>query len=49
MDRFAESTLMRETLGDQVFESLVANKRLEWTQYGAQVTPFELDRYLPSL
>ena len=40
------SELMRETLGQHVFESLLANKRHEWAQYRSQVTQFELDRYL---
>ena len=43
---FERSELMREALGDHVFDSLLANKRQEWAQYGAQVTQFELDRYL---
>ncbi|MFA7248677.1 MAG: glutamine synthetase family protein [Dehalococcoidia bacterium] len=46
IDRFERSTLMRETLGDHVFESLVANKKIEWNAYQQQVTAFELDRYL---
>jgi glutamine synthetase len=25
------------------------NKRAEWDEYRAQVTPYELDRYLPVL
>ncbi len=46
MAAFERSDLMRETLGDHVFESLLANKRQEWAEYRVQVTPFELDRYL---
>ena len=47
--KFESSTLMRETLGDHIVDSLVANKKLEWTEYRQQVTKFELDRYLGSL
>ena len=49
IERFAASELMRETLGESVAESLVANKRIEWAEYRRQVTPFEIDRYLPML
>jgi len=46
---FEGSTLLRETLGDAMCDSLVANKRHEWREYRAQVTPFEIQRYLPAL
>ncbi|HCO02256.1 MAG TPA: glutamine synthetase [Actinobacteria bacterium] len=48
--RVAEgSDLLRETLGDHVFEYLIRNKRQEWDGYKAYVTPYELERYLPLL
>ncbi|MFD1713731.1 glutamine synthetase family protein [Amnibacterium flavum] len=37
-----ESELVAETLGEQVFKYLLLNKRAEWRQYRAQVTPYEL-------
>jgi glutamine synthetase len=43
------SELLRETLGDHVVEFLIRNKREEWDEYKAHVTPFELSRYLPLL
>ena len=46
IERFEQSALMREALGDHVVDSLVANKKLEWNEYQQQVTQFELDRYL---
>ena len=49
IEAFAASPLMRETLGDHVVESLVANKKIEWTDYRRQVTPYELNRYLGML
>jgi len=49
IDCFESSTLMRETLGGHVFESLLANKRIEWRAYQAHVSDFELERYLPIL
>jgi glutamine synthetase len=43
------SELVAETLGEQVFEFFLRNKRREWEEYRQQVTPFELKRYLPVL
>ncbi|MEI8066561.1 MAG: glutamine synthetase family protein [Actinomycetes bacterium] len=43
------STLVRETLGEDVFEYVLRNKRAEWADYRRQVSAFELDRYLPVL
>jgi glutamine synthetase len=48
--RLAEkSELLRKTLGDAVFESLIDNKKIEWERYRAQVTEWELESYLPLL
>jgi Raf kinase inhibitor-like YbhB/YbcL family protein len=44
-----ESDPLRECLGDHVFESLLKNKKLEWAEYRAHVSDFELKRYLPIL
>ncbi len=44
-----KSDLMRECLGDHVFESLIKNKKIEWAEYRAHVSDFELDRYLSIL
>jgi glutamine synthetase len=43
------SELMAETLGEHVFDFFLRNKRAEWEAYRQQVTPFELQRYLPVL
>ncbi len=43
------SELVRKTLGDHVFYSLIENKKIEWEDYRSQVTGYELDRYLPTL
>jgi glutamine synthetase len=43
------SELVAETLGEGVFDYFLRNKRAEWGEYRAKVTPFELVRYLPSL
>ena len=44
-----ESELVAEALGEHVFEYFIRNKRSEWLDYKAHVTPWELDRYLGSL
>jgi glutamine synthetase len=49
IERFEESALMREALGDHVFEYLIRNKKAEWDAYKAVITPYELERYLPVL
>ncbi|HLM16883.1 MAG TPA: glutamine synthetase family protein [Acidimicrobiia bacterium] len=44
-----DSELVAEALGEHVFEYFIRNKRSEWADYKAHVTPWELDRYLGSL
>ena len=46
---FDGSELMRATLGDHVFETLIANKREEWARYRVQVSEYERAQYLPLL
>lgn len=46
---FAESALARETLGDHIFDSLLANKKVEWDRYRIAVTSYEWEKYLPVL
>ena len=41
--------LVAETLGEQVFNYVLLNKRQEWQEYRAQVTPFELKSNLEIL
>ena len=43
------SDLVRQTLGEHVFEFVLRNKRAEWQDYRRQVSAYELDRYLPVL
>lgn len=44
-----DSELVAETLGEQVFEYVLLNKRREWSGYRSQVTPFELESNLEIL
>jgi len=45
----AGSELVREALGDHVFEKFIENKRIEWDRYRTHVSQYELDTYLPIL
>jgi glutamine synthetase len=44
-----ESELVAETLGEQVFNYVLLNKRRDWAAYRAQVTPYELESNLEIL
>jgi glutamine synthetase len=44
-----KSDFLRSALGDHVFESLIANKKIEWERYRRHITDFELNEYLPIL
>ena len=45
VDRFEESELMRETLGDHIFNYLVESKRQEWEEFCTTVTDWERVHY----
>ena len=49
LEYMQESALVREALGDHVFESFIRNKTIEWENFRTQVTDYELKRYLPIL
>ena len=44
-----DSELVADALGEHVFDYFIRNKRQEWLDYKAHVSPWELDRYLGSL
>ncbi len=44
-----QSDLVRRALGDHVFHAFIENKKIEWDQYRAQVTDYEIKKYLPIL
>jgi glutamine synthetase len=41
--------VLRDTLGDQMYEAFVRAKMTEWDQYRTQVTQWEIDQYLTLL
>jgi glutamine synthetase len=47
--KLEESELVAETLGEEVFSYVLANKRREWSDYRSQVTSYELQQNLGTL
>ncbi len=44
-----ESKLVKETLGDHIFEKFIDNKKIEWDRYRTHVSNYELENYLSVL
>jgi glutamine synthetase len=49
LELMERSELVAETLGEQVFNYVLLNKKRDWQEYRAQVTPYELQRNLELL
>jgi len=45
----SKSKLVRETLGDHIFQKFIENKKVEWDRFRTHVSQYEIDRYLPIL
>ena len=46
LDEMEGSELVREALGEHIFEWFLRNRRAEWAEYSRTVSAFELNRYL---
>lgn len=44
-----KSEVLREALGDHIFNQLISSKRIEWDDYRIRVTEYEIQKYLPIL
>ncbi|MBE0481702.1 MAG: glutamine synthetase, partial [Dehalococcoidia bacterium] len=44
-----KSEVVKKAMGEHVFDAFIQNKKIEWELYRAQVTDYELKRYLPIL
>ena len=44
-----KSKLVREVLGEHIFNKFIENKKIEWDNYRTHVSQYELDRYLARL
>ena len=49
LNQLEKSKIMKEALGEHVFQQFIAAKRAEWAEYIAQVHDWEVDRYLGSI
>lgn len=47
LDCLAEDKVIQDALGPHVYERFVRAKMQEWDDYRIQVTPWEIERYLP--
>jgi glutamine synthetase len=43
------SRLVRDALGEHIFEKFIASKKIEWAEYRSHVHQYEIDKYLPIL
>jgi len=49
IEQAEKSKLIKDTLGDHVFEKLIENKKIEWDRFRTHVSKYETDTYLPIL
>ena len=47
LEGLSEDTLIRDTLGESIYEGFIEAKTIEWLEYRKQVHAWELERYLP--
>jgi len=47
IDELEKDPVIKAALGTHLFERFINAKRLEWEDYRLEVTPWELDKYLP--
>ena len=43
------SKLLKDTLGDHIFNNLITAKKIEWDEYRKRVHEYEINTYLPVL
>ena len=46
LDELERDEVIRDALGDHIFEHYVDAKRAEWDEYRTQVSDWEVERYL---
>jgi glutamine synthetase len=49
IEQTEKSQLVRNTLGEAMFNKFLINKKVEWENYCIQVSDYELQKYLPVL
>ncbi len=49
IEEMEKSELVRQALGDHIFNKFIENRMIEWENYRLHVSQYEVDRYLPIL
>jgi glutamine synthetase len=49
IEEVEKSEVVKEALGDHIFNKFLENKKIEWDNYRMYVTNYEIERYLPIL
>lgn len=49
IEQVEKSELVRDALGEHVFEKLIENKKIEWDRFRTHVSQYEVETYLPIL
>jgi glutamine synthetase len=44
-----KSEMVREVIGDHIFNKFIENKKIEWDDYRTHVSAYEIEKYLPKL
>jgi glutamine synthetase len=44
-----KSDLVRDALGEHVFNSFIMSKKVEWDDYRMKIHPYEINKFLPIL
>jgi glutamine synthetase len=44
-----KSEMIREALGDHIFDKFIENKKIEWDRFRTHVSQYEIENYLPIL
>jgi glutamine synthetase len=44
-----KSNVVKDALGQHIFEHFIRNKKVEWERYRIQITSYEIEKYLPVL
>ena len=47
LEEMKTSTVAKEALGEHIYGEFIKAKEVEWDEYRTDVTPWELERYMP--
>ena len=49
MAEVEKSAVVKEALGEHIFNKFLENKKIEWDRFRTHVSTYEVERYLPIL